>query len=98
MATYHLTSQDGSIDGKDDYTVLKADQAFALHASHHLGYCRPRHLKSLCDTGLNNINIVLGQFKDCLAILFERWVVLGSFVVHDETISDGTPTVLKALW
>jgi hypothetical protein len=63
------------------------DEALAGHAANHLAHGRTRHLETIGDSGLDDIDVVLGELEDGLAVLLECRVVLRRGVaVHVRTL------------
>ena len=83
MAPDHLCGQLHAVDGERDGTPARSHEALGLQAPDHLGDRRPAHLEAIGDAGLDDIEVVLGQLEDGLAVLLERRVVFGCLVNHD---------------
>src|SRR5439155_17853412 len=58
------------------------DETLALHAAHHLGHGRARHPQPLGDPGLDDVDLVLAQLVDRLAVLLECGMPLGGLVLR----------------
>ena len=52
-----------------------------LHAPDHLGHGRAGDVEPLGDPGLDDVDVVLAQLEDGLAVLLERRVALGGLVL-----------------
>ncbi len=55
--------------------VVGGDQTLGLEALHHLADGRAGHLESLGDAGLDDLDVVLVQLEDALAVLLEGGMV-----------------------
>ena len=52
------------------------DQSFVLEPAHHLAHRRAADLQTIGDARLDDVDIVLGQLEDRLAVLLEGGMVL----------------------
>ena len=58
----------------------------------HLRDRRPGHHEPFGDAGLDDVDVVLAELEDRLAVLLERWVPLGSLVLsHPPESTAGVP-------
>src|SRR3990170_3163225 len=55
--------------------AVGGDEALVLEAAHHLAHCGPAHLESLGDARLDDVDVILLQLEDALAVLLERWMM-----------------------
>ena len=62
------------------YQVATAglDQPFGLEAAHHLGDGRPADVEALGDARLDDVDVILGELEDALAVLLERRVMFSN--------------------
>ena len=74
VATHDAFTEPASGLGETD-SVVGGDQPFGFETLHHLADRGPRHLESFGDAGLDDLDIVLVQFEDALAVLLEGGVV-----------------------
>ena len=79
VAAHHALGQAQPVVGEADGPV-DGDQALLLHAVDHLRHGRAGHVEPLGDAGLDDVDVVLAQLEDGLAVLLERRVVLGRLV------------------
>ena len=66
--------------------VVRLDQALGLEAAHHLADGGTADVEALGDARLDDVDVVLGQLEDALAVLLERRVMLSD----DSHASDPT--------
>ena len=55
--------------------VVGGDQALGFETLHHLADGRPGHLEPFGDAGLDDVDVVLVQLEDALAVLLEGGMV-----------------------
>ena len=79
VAAHHALGQAQAVVGQADGAV-DGDQALLLHAVDHLRHRRARHVEPLGDAGLDDVDVVLAELEDGLAVLLEGRVVLGRLV------------------
>ena len=85
VAAHHALGQAEAVVGEADGAV-DGDQALLLHAVDHLGHRRPGHVEPLGDAGLDDVDVVLAQLEDRLAVLLEGRVVLGRLVGRHDRV------------
>ena len=68
--------------GELDRVVVDRDEVGLLHAADHLGDGRTGDVEPIGDAGLDDVDVVLPQLEDRLAVLLERGVPLGRLVGH----------------
>ena len=57
----------------------RGDQTLVLEAAHHLTHRRPADLEAVGDARLDDVDVVLLQLEDALAVLLERRMVLSRY-------------------
>ena len=66
-----LSASDMPRLGEADGAGVDGDEVGLLHAADHLGHGRARDLEPLGDAGLDDLDVVLAQLEDGLAVLLE---------------------------
>ena len=67
----------GEVDGR----AVDGSTSPRLHPLDHLGDGRAGDLEALGDAGLDDVDVVLAELEDRLAVLLERGVALGRLVL-----------------
>ena len=76
-----------TVGGEADGVVVDGDEALALEPLDHLGHGRARHHEPVGDAGLDDVDVVLAELEDRLAVLLEGGVELRRLVVgHGPTL------------
>ena len=70
MAAHNLFGEGGASHGELDGPARQVDEAIDFKAPDHFRHRRPGQLEPFGDAGLNDFQVVFGEFKDALAILF----------------------------
>ena len=68
--------------GEADAAAVQRDEALGLHAADHLRHRRAGHAQPFGDAGLDDVDVVLVELEDRLAVLLERRVVLAAVLGH----------------
>jgi len=71
VAAHHALGERHAGLGEPDGAGVDGDEVGLLHAADHLGHGRARDLEALGDAGLDDLDVVLAQLEDGLAVLLE---------------------------
>ena len=74
VAPHDAFAEAATLVGQAD-PVVGGDQALGFEALHHLADRRPRHLEPFGDARLDDLDVVLVQLEDALAVLLEGGMV-----------------------
>ena len=86
MATHDCFGEVHAFGGERDL-ASGFDQAFALESFDHLADGGAADVHAFSDAGLDDIEVVFAEFVDRLAVLLERRVPFGGFVLaHVRTL------------
>ena len=77
VAAHDLGGQQLAVRGQVD-ALAGLDEALGLEAAHHLADGRPADVEALGDARLDDVDVVLGELEDALAVLLERRVMLSN--------------------
>ena len=75
VATYHTLGELDPGRREHDGSVVR-EQSLGFEALDHLAHGRSAHQEPVGDAGLDDVDVVLGEFEDALAVLLECGVVL----------------------
>jgi hypothetical protein len=75
MTTHHPLGQFNSAWCERDSTI-GVDQALGGKPTDHLADRWTAHVQALGDSSLNDLDVILMEFEDALAVLLERGMVL----------------------
>ncbi len=81
VAAHDPLGQPHARRGEPDGRAGELDQLGRLHPLDHLGHGRARHIEPLGDAGLDDVDVVLPQLEDRLAVLLEGGMPLGGLVL-----------------
>ena len=88
VAAHHPLGEAEPVGAERDGVVVDGDQALVREALDHLRHRRARHHEAVGDAGLDDLDVVLVELVDGLAVLLERGVELRGLVVghgHEAT-------------
>ena len=81
VAAHHPLGEPLAVLGEADGVVVDGDEALALEPLDHLGHRRARHHEAVGDAGLDDVDVVLVELEDRLAVLLEGGVELRGLVL-----------------